>query len=285
MKRILITGANSYIGTSFEAYMSQYDEYQIETLDMLDPSWKEKSFSGYDAIFHVAGIAHQKETKKNRDLYYLVNRDLAIDVSKKAKAENASQLIFLSSMSVYGMVTGEITKETKPNPNTHYGKSKLQAEEEIIALDDESFKVCIVRPPMIYGKGCKGNYNSLVKMARKLPFFPKVKNQRSMLYIDNLSEFVKQLIDNEQKGYFYPQNKEYTNTSEMVRLIGEAHGKKIRIVRGFAWAIKFFGLFIGAFKKAFGSLTYDESLRDLDETYCVVELEKSILLTEQGEKN
>ena len=274
MKRILITGANSYIGTSFEAYMSQYDEYQIETLDMLDPSWKEKSFSGYDAIFHVAGIAHQKETKKNRDLYYLVNRDLAIDVSKKAKAENASQLIFLSSMSVYGMVTGEITKETKPNPNTHYGKSKLQAEEEIIALDDESFKVCIVRPPMIYGKGCKGNYNSLVKMARKLPFFPKVKNQRSMLYIDNLSEFVKQLIDNEQKGYFYPQNKEYTNTSEMVKAIGLAMGKKIRLSRFLGACVAITNSVSKKSRKAFGSLVYEKS--ENDDRYNICSFEESI---------
>ena len=128
MKKILITGANSYIGTSFEKYLKENypDEYIVDTVDMIDGSWREKSFAGYDSVFHVAGIAHQKETKKNAHLYYEVNRDLAVETAKKAKSEGVKQFIFLSSMSVYGMDTGVITKETKPNPKSNYGKSKFQ---------------------------------------------------------------------------------------------------------------------------------------------------------------
>lgn len=158
MKKILITGANSYIGTSFEKYVSQWPEkYEIDTVDMIDGSWREKSFAGYDAVFHVAGIAHRKETKENEHLYYEVNRDLAIETARKAKQDGVPQFIFLSSMSVYGKNTGIITQETPIVPKSDYGKSKAEAEKGIEVLQDANFNVAILRPPMIYGKGCKGN--------------------------------------------------------------------------------------------------------------------------------
>lgn len=159
MKRILITGANSYIGTSFEKWLSQWpDKYTVDTIDMIDGKWRKESFAGYDVVFHVAGIAHIRETKKNRDLYYKVNRDLAYETAKKAKAEGVNQFIFISSMSVYGVDNGVINKNTPLNPKSNYGKSKLQAEKLIKPLCDDNFKVAILRPPMVYGKGCKGNY-------------------------------------------------------------------------------------------------------------------------------
>ena len=103
MKKILITGANSYIGTSFEKYIYENyrDGYQIDTLDMIDPNWKEYDFSGYDSIFHVAGIAHvdvgnvSKETEK---LYYQVNCDLAYETALKAKKSKVKQFIYMSSI-------------------------------------------------------------------------------------------------------------------------------------------------------------------------------------------
>ena len=132
MKRILITGANSYIGTSFEKYMNENhpDDYHIDTLDMLNSNWKDYDFSGYDVVFHVAGIAHQKETKENAHLYYEVNRDLAIEVAKETKNAGVTQFIFMSSMSVYGLDYSKelINLQTPTLPKTNYGKSKLQAE-------------------------------------------------------------------------------------------------------------------------------------------------------------
>lgn len=281
MKRILITGAGSYIGTSFEKYLKDFgDEYSVDTVDMVDGSWREKSFSGYDAIFHVAGIAHIKETKDNARIYYEVNRDLVKDVVEKAKSDNVKQFVFLSSMSVYGLTKGRITEKTKLNPNTNYGKSKFEAENLIAPLQDEKFNVVILRPPMIYGKNCKGNYKTLRKFALKLKFFPYVKNERSMLYIENLCEFVRLMIDNEESGVFFPQNDEYTNTSEMVKEIAAAHGRKVRLVKGFGWALKFLGLFTGLVNKAFGSLTYDKEMSKYKEEYIKCQLVQSIEETE-----
>ena len=272
MKKILITGAGSYIGTSFENYLKGNfpDDYRVDVVDMIDPAWKEKSFTGYDVVYHVAGIAHSDNGKippEKEKLYRAVNTDLTIETAKKAKAEGVGQFIFMSSAIVYGE-SGKIgrpkiiTKETEPAPANCYGDSKLQAERGILPLSDDAFRVCVLRPPMIYGRGSKGNFPQLEKFARKLRFFPYVKNERSMLYIGNLVEFVRLMIDNGESGVFFPQNAEYSNTCELVKLIGEANGKKIRLVRGCGWLLRILGHFMGLVNKAFGNLTYDAEMSE-----------------------
>jgi UDP-glucose 4-epimerase len=282
MKHILITGANSYIGTSLEKWLSKNPEkYSIDTLDMKNKKWKEKDFSSYDVVFHVAGIAHVKETRKNKELYYKVNRDLAFETAKKAKDEGIKQFIFLSTMSVYGIEEGIIDKNTPLIPNTNYGKSKLQAEELINHLNDNSFKVAIIRPPMVYGKGCKGNYTKLSKLALKSPIFPKIKNERSMIYIDNLCEFVKILIDDFSNGLFCPQNREYVNISEMVKLIAEAHGKKILITKILNPLLN--RLKLNLVQKAINELVYDKRISktiNMDR-YNLIDFNSSIITTEK----
>ena len=259
MKKILITGANSYIGTSFEKYMQQYvDKYQVDTIDMIDGSWRKKDFSKYDVVFHVAGIAHQKETKKNADLYYRVNRDLVIEVAQKAKAHGVFQFIFLSSMSVYGMDTGVITKETKPDPKSNYGKSKWQAEQGLEKMRSETFNICILRPPMVYGDGCKGNYQTLVKIAQKAPFLADYKNERSMIHIDNLSSFVKAIIDDKKSGVFFPQDSHYVCTCQMIQSIATMNGKRLRLTKLLNPFIGLIKVFTRRGKKAFGNLIYEK---------------------------
>lgn len=282
MKKILITGANSYIGTSFENYIAEHfpNEYFVDTVEMIGDEWREKDFSGYDAVFHVAGIVHKKENKNNADLYYSVNRDLAVDTARKAKSSGVTQFIFLSTMSIYGLDKGSITENTVPKPKNHYGKSKLQAEQELVKLHDDNFTVAILRPPMVYGSGCKGNYNSLRKLALKLPVFPYVNNRRSMIYIENLCEFVRLVIDENKSGMLFPQNSEYVNTSDMAKCIGKFCNKRVRLIKGFGWLIKFCGLFLGKLRKAFGSLTYDKSMSDDLESYNVCDFAASVALTE-----
>lgn len=293
MKKILITGANSYIGTSFENYLKQWpNDYQVDTVDMVDGSWRQKSFAGYDTVFHVAGIAHSDTGKANADqqaFYYKINRDLAMESAAKAKHDGVKQFVFMSSMIVYGgsAPLGKqkiITKDTVPQPGNFYGDSKLQAEKGIVVLQSDGFNIVVLRPPMIYGKGCKGNYQTLVKLALKLPVFPDVENQRSMLYIENLCEFVRLTIENNEHGIFYPQNAEYSNTSQMVQMIAQAHGKNIRLVKGFEWLLKLLGLFTKYVDKAFGSLAYVKSLNDSN-SYQLYSLQESIDATEKADES
>lgn len=291
MKKILITGANSYIGTSFEKYITEnYNgEYIIDTLDMKNEDWRKKSFSCYDSIFHVAGIAHSdsgKISKEKEKLYYSVNTDLAIETAKKAKKDGAKQFIYMSSAIVYGASApiGErkiITKDTPVSPENCYGDSKVQAEKGIMPLNDEKFNVVILRPPMIYGKGCKGNYPLLAKLALKVPVFPYIRNERSMLYIENLCEFVRLMVENEEKGIFWPQNKEYSNTSELVQMIAEAHEKKIYLVKGFEWVLRILSHITGCVNKAFGNLSYDMKMSEYQLDYRKHNFKISIKETEK----
>ncbi|MCI8994840.1 MAG: NAD-dependent epimerase/dehydratase family protein [Lachnospiraceae bacterium] len=295
MKRVLITGANSYIGESFEKWAkSNYpDQFQIDTLDMIDGSWRDISFSGYDAVFHVAGIAHAdvgKVSEEQKAFYYKINRDLAVETAQKAKEDNVRQFVFMSSMIIYGGSARlgrqrVITGETRPNPENFYGDSKWQADQRLRGLEEEEFQVAVLRPPMIYGKGSKGNYPLLAKLARKLPVFPDIKNERSMLHIDNLCEFLCMLIQDGRGGIYFPQNKEYVRTSDIVRKIARIHGHRIwvtKILNPVVWvAEKIPGKISGLINKAFGSLIYDKSLSDsYGWAYQVCDFSESIRKTE-----
>lgn len=285
IKNILITGKNSYIGTSLENWlMREPDKYRVDTVDMKDGSWKEKDFSQYDVVFHVAGIAHVSSDPKMEDLYYKVNRDLTIETAEKAKAEGVKQFIFMSSIIVYGDSSSNkrvIDRNTVPTPSNFYGNSKLQAEEGVKHLETDDFKIVVLRPPMIYGKGSKGNYPRLANMAKKIPVFPDIDNERSMLHIDNLCEFIKVMIDYEESGLYFPQNKDYVKTSELVRTIAEVHGKKIIMTRLFNPVLKLmFG--IGIVNKVFGNLVYEKSMSDYDKAnYRIRDFRQSIELTEK----
>ncbi len=293
MKKILITGANSYIGTAVEEWISQNGEISVETIGTHDGLWKEKSYEGYDAIFHVAGIAHADVGNVSEDIkkkYYEVNCDLAINVAQKAKEEGVSQFIFMSSIIVYGESapygkSKVIDRTTVPEPANFYGDSKLQAEKGLQKLADENFKVAIIRPPMIYGKGSKGNYRMLSKLAHKMFIFPMVKNERSMLHIDNLCEFVKLLIVNEDEGIFFPQNAEYVSTSDMVEKIAQVCGKKIFFSKILGFCVRIISKFPGKIgqlsNKAFGNLVYDKEMSKYEKgTYLVNNFEESVYKTE-----
>lgn len=257
MKRILITGAKSYIGESVRDYlMTTPDFYDVQIKDTMGWEPKASDFENIDVVFNVAGIAHIKETAENRHLYYDVNRDLVIKIAENAKAAGVKQFILLSSMSVYGLTVGRIEKNTPTNPVNAYGKSKVEADEAIEKMADEAFKFACLRPPMVYGRGCKGNYQSLRKFALKSPIFPDYKNERSMIYIGNLCEFVKGCIDFERSGLFFPQNAEYTKTSDMVRTIAEVHGKRIVLTKAFNWTVKIVPM--NVVKKVFGDLVYEK---------------------------
>jgi len=287
MKRVLITGKDSYIGTSVESWlMREPDKYSVETIDMRDDSWQTHDFSQYDVVFHVAGIAHVSSDPKLEDLYYKVNRDLTVKTAEKAKTESVKQFIFMSSIIVYGDSGTKMTiinRDTPTNPSNFYGDSKLQAEIGIKPMQSDNFNVAIIRPPMIYGKGSKGNYPRLSKLAQKTPIFPDFHNERSMLHIDNLCEFIRALINNNEAGAFFPQNREYVRTSDLVKTIAEVHGKRVHLTKLFNPFIRLaFNLSI--VNKVFGNQVYDKHMSDNDKfTYQLRTFRETIELTEDGE--
>lgn len=290
MKKILITGAGSFVGTAVQRHLEKWPEqYNVKAVGTKDGEWKEMRFSSFDTVYHVAGLAHSdvgNVTDEVKAKYYAVNTDLAIDVAKKAKAEGVRQFIFMSSAIVYGDsapigVEKIITKETDYNPANFYGDSKVQAEKGLIPLSDNAFKVVILRCPMIYGKGSKGNFPTLEKMAMKMPLFPKISNSRSMLYVGNLAEFVRLMIENEEEGVFWPCNREWSNTSELIRMIAACHGKKVVLVPSIGWVLKIMSHITGYVNKAFGNLAYEEHLGDYKEEYRRFTLEQSIKETER----
>ena len=258
-KKILITGENSYIGKSFVSWLSAWPgEYEVDTVSTLNDEWKAKCFSGYDAVLHVAALVHQKEKPCWEELYNRVNTQLAVDVAQKARQDGVGQFVFISTMAVYGQKSGVITPETEPVPTTMYGKSKLDAEKQLEKLAGEGFVVTIARPPMVYGPGCPGNYARLSRLIRMTPIFPKVVNERSMIYIDYLCEFLRQMIDKRLGGVFFPQNREYVNTTELAACIAKSYGKRVRFSRLLGALVKVLPL--GVFRKVFGSLVYDKAM-------------------------
>lgn len=294
MKNVLITGAGSYIGTSFEKWAKEHygSELSITTIDTKDDSFRRKDFSIYDIVYHVAGIAHADAghvTNEIKAEYYKVNTDLAIEIAEKSKREGVKQFVFMSSAIIYGDSapygkSKRITRETEPDTSSFYGDSKLQADLGVQKLSDESFTVTVLRPPMIYGKGSRGNYPMLARIARKIPVFPDVVNERSMLYIENLCEFLCQVMVRGEGGIFWPQNEKYTKTSEMVRMIAEVRGHKIHVSNRWNWIVGIASHFPGKVSvltnKAFGNLSYDQSMSCYDFEYRVVDFKTSIERTE-----
>lgn len=300
-KKVLITGANSYIGESFQVFAEENYEknFEIDTLDMLDPEWRKKDFSAYDIVYHVAGIAHAdvgKASEEVKQKYYAVNTDLTIEVAEKAKKEGVKEFVFMSSMIVYGESApyGKkkiIDKNTVPCPANFYGDSKLQADIGVRKLADTTFKVIVLRPPMIYGKGSKGNYPILAKLAKKLPVFPEVENERSMLHIDNLCEFLCQTMlikeSTNNSVVLIPQNEEWTKTSDMVHEIANISGKNIKNLRLLApivWiASKIPGKIGELVNKAFGNNVYNQDMSKYEGIdYRMVDLKESIKKTEEN---
>ena len=261
MKRILIAGEGSYIGEHIAAWLAATPQrFETVTLSVRDGGWKQFPMNGFDAVVLVAGIAHQKETQHNEALYDAVNHRLAVEIANRAKDSGVRQFVFFSSMSVYGLTVGRITAETKPAPNTAYGRSKYLAEQALTTLANAHFHVAVLRPPMIYGPGCRGNYPRLAALLQKLPVFPRVQNERSMLYIDNLCLFMVPLLESGVGGLYFPQNEAFVNTGELAYAIAQAHGRRLWQPRGFSRLLTVLARRGGALGKVFGTLTYDQRM-------------------------
>ena len=274
---ILVTGANSLIGEPLVTSLLSTCKHNIiacvhrsveptlnceyRFIDKLGSTtdWRE-ALKNIDVVIHCADIIKAKKSSSySLKEFEEINNIAAINLAWQAKKSLCKHFIFLSTMSVYGLDIGHITASTPLNPISLYAQSKVKAEEELISLDSTEFTVTIIRPPMIYGPNCKGNFRSLYKIANTSPIFPRINNKRSAIFIDNFSEFLKIVIDEELEGILFPQNKEYFRTSEAVSLIAQFSSKTVYISKLAGLGVNML-MFSPILQKAFGSLTYDQSL-------------------------
>lgn len=262
-KRVLITGSGSYVGGWVKRRLEEEPEkFEVEEVSVRGGAWRSLDFSRFDSVFHVAGIAHVSADPKMEPEYMRVNRDLAVEVGERAKAAGAGQFVFMSSAIVYGEAAPAgsgvgITPETPPEPSNFYGRSKLEAEEGLRALGSPAFKVAVLRCPMVYGPGCKGNFPLLASLSRRSLVFPKVGNRRSAVYVGNLAELVALLVLDGGGGLFWPQDGEYLETGGIVRALGEAQGRSVRLTGALAPLARLASRHTSVGRKAFGDLWYD----------------------------
>lgn len=284
MKRILIIGKNSYIGNHIEDWLLKYD-YKIDQLDVISSDWLNFDYSLYSTIIHVAGIVHQPKCN-DWNLYRRVNAEMPVTIANLAKAQGVKQCIFLSTMGVYGIdkkLSRNIIDENTPlAPTGMYGKSKLMAEEGLQKLCDSSFNVAIIRPPSVYGKGCRGGYiTGFTSIVRRLPIIPKAFSnvKQSFIYIDNLSELVHLIVEHRLSGVFCPQDKNSVSANELMAAISEGIGQKYYdscFLGFFVSLIRFIPLI----KKAYGGVEYSQSLSDIkDINYVSVPFKEGIRRT------
>ena len=275
-------------GNKVKFFLSEYGHHVVE-VDTLTDEYLSFDYCGYDALIHVAGIVHEAAKKAEPELFKRVNIDLPFEVAQKAKASGVKRFIFLSTMAVYGLEKElpegkEISKGTPLNPKSLYGKSKLEAERLLETLSDDSFRLSIVRPPNVYGKGCKGNYiNRFCKLA-ELPFFPMAFEdvKQSMLYIDNLSCIIKMIIETDSTGVFHPQDSFAPSTVDMILTISRALNGRTRFS-------PFLGKIVAAFKrlslvkKMFGGVSYSKEFVYFENQYQIVDFTTGMAETVRGE--
>ncbi len=336
MKKILITGAGSYIGKNIDRYLQEYnsklgrEEYRVDRISQRDSMWETFDMTGYDVVFQASGIAHvdvDKVTDEEKKKYYEVNCDLAVDTARRAAKAGVKQFIYPSSVIIYGDsapygLNRVITADTVPSNTGFYGDSKICAEKSLMVLKQEldenrdeieesdeveeteeversvplaqkeakrnvPMAILILRLPMVYGPGSKGNYKVLAKIAGKTPVFPTAENQRSMIYIDNLCECIRQAIDGEKEGIIYPQNREYVSTPQMVQEIARTRGKRVHLVKALNPLVRLMSHMPGKIgkltNKAFGSLCIDQNLSSDRVEYCIYSFEESVKRSEKYE--
>jgi nucleoside-diphosphate-sugar epimerase len=283
-----VVGQKSYIAQSYKKHCFSKNT-DIQLINSRENAWENQTFYDLKVLVCTVGIAHVSIDPKIENNYYKINRDLPIEIAQKAKNENIKHFIFLSSMIVYGddYPIGNhfiISQNTKPHPTNFYGKSKLEAEEALLKIADENFKVTIIRLPMVYGPGCKGNFVKLVRIAEKAPIFPSIENKRSMIFIDNLCSYLDYIIENKITGIVYPQNTEYVSTLRIIKAIASIRNRKIWYTSFFNPLIRMLSRKVNFLRKIWGTKYYDLSLSQDIEKYNIVSFEESIIRSIEGIK-
>lgn len=230
MNRILITGAGSFIGTNYIRYSVNQS---VDQVSLLDYQPEDIDFSKYDVVLHLAAIVHQT-SKISEDIYFGINRNLAVRVAEQAKKKGIKQFIFLSTSKVYGDYNNRKEpwdEKSQCTPNDSYGKSKFEAEQLLQQLNNEDFTISIVRTPIVYGFGVKANMLSIIKLVDRFSILPfkNVRNQRSFTFVKNLVDYIDRIVERRASGVFIAKDKESISTSELVISISKCLNKKVRL--------------------------------------------------------
>ncbi|KAB7889785.1 NAD-dependent epimerase/dehydratase family protein [Poseidonibacter ostreae] len=257
--KILVTGSSGYLGSSF---VDKYkDKYKFEKFSLLTQKLKDINFDCVDIVLHCAALVHQK-VEHSYEKYHEINVEYPLELAKLAKQGGVKQFVFISTIAVYGEDEEKLDENIICNPITPYGKSKLEAEKELLQLNDDNFIVSIVRPPMIYGKEAPGNIDSLVKMVKKMSIIPLggIENQRSFISIQNLCHLIDIMIEKQKSGVFLASDDESLSTTKLCELIAKNLDKKVYLVK-----IPFFETLLKIAKPSFhkrlyGSLEVDNSI-------------------------
>lgn len=236
--KIGITGTSGFVGGCISRNLSS-NNFIIKEVDRNNLYNNDLQFvlSGVDVLIHSAGLAHDLKASKSISEYYKVNTDLTIQLYDIFTKSNISCFIFISSIkAVIDQSDQEINELMEPNPLTHYGKSKLAAENYILKnIDLTNKRIFILRPSMIYGEGNKGNFNVLYKYIQSgLPWpLGNYQNKRTFCSIDNLNFVIKELIENKniKNGIYNVVDDESLDINEVVRIISDSINRKIRILK------------------------------------------------------
>lgn len=268
MRNILITGISGFVGSNLKEYLALYTVFNISPYNRNNTT---KYIYESDVIIHLAGKAHDIKKVSSPDQYYKGNTDLTKQIFDAFLESNAKVFLTLSSVkAVADEVDGELNEKAVPNPITHYGKSKLKAEQYIFShAIPEGKRVYVLRPCMIHGPGNKGNLNLLYSLVSKgLPWpLGSFENSRSFLSIENLCFSIKELIDREgiPSGIYNIADDVPLSTNEVIKMIAESKGKKAKILNLSMNLIKLLAL-IGDFLKL---PLNSERLQKLTESYVV----------------
>ena len=252
MKKLLITGSNGFVGNYFKnKYKNTYD---IKIFSFLKNDINTLNCSGVDVVFHLSALVHQMGGASAQE-YEKVNVTQTIELAQKAKSSGVKHFVFMSTVKVYGEETNNAyTENSKCTPEDEYGKSKLKAEGLLLELEDDSFKVSIVRTPIIYGYGVKANIKSLVNLVNKISILPfgRIENRRSMVYIGNICHLIDEIIKQNQSGIFLASDDEPLSTTKLCELIAKNLDNKVTLIK-----IPFFEGFLTLLKPSFHKRLYE----------------------------
>ena len=228
LNNIFLTGSSGFVGQNLICYLN--NKYSFVKYYRND-----KSQIHEEIVIHLAGKAHDVKNTSLSEEYYQANTEITQKIFDAFLASAAKVFITMSSVkAVADKVAGELSEDEIPNPITHYGKSKLLAEQYILSKEIPAGKrIYILRPCMIHGPGNKGNLNLLFKLVSKGIPWPlgAFENKRSFCSIDNVCFIIKELIEGEYipSGVYNIADDEPLSTNEIIELIAQSKNRKPRI--------------------------------------------------------